>query len=33
MLRELGIGLDVSAGPAAALVATIEGPRGRVELR
>ena len=33
MLRDLDIGLEVSAGPAPALVATIEGLRGRVELR
>ena len=33
MLRHLGIDLDVTEGPRPALIATIEGPRGRVELR
>jgi hypothetical protein len=32
-LRELGLDLPVQPGAAPALVATIEGPRGRVELR
>ena len=33
MLDALGLGLRVTQGPAAALIATIDGPRGRVELR
>jgi hypothetical protein len=33
MLDRLGLGLTVDFGPAPALVATIEGPRGRVEVR
>jgi len=33
MLRGMGINLDVSIGPEPALVATVESPRGRVELR
>ena len=33
MLRKLGIDLLVSQGPKAQLVATIESPKGRVELR
>jgi hypothetical protein len=33
MLDALGLGLRVSQGPAAALIATIDAPRGRVELR
>jgi hypothetical protein len=32
-LDALGLDLRVSKGPAAALIATIDGPRGRVELR
>jgi hypothetical protein len=32
-LRALGVGLDVRRGPRAALIATIDTPRGRVELR
>ena len=33
LLRELGLDLSVQQGAAAALIATIDGPRGRVELR
>ena len=33
MLRAVGIDLSVAHGPAAALIATVEGPKGRVELR
>jgi hypothetical protein len=33
MLNQLGFDLPVTKGPRAALVATIAGPRGRVELR
>jgi hypothetical protein len=33
MLTQLGLGLQVTAGPKAALIATIAGPKGRVELR
>jgi Glyoxalase-like domain len=33
LLRHLGIELRVSRGPAPALIATLETPRGRVELR
>ena len=33
MLRHLGIELQVSPGPRPALIATLETPRGRVELR
>jgi hypothetical protein len=33
MLQQLVLGLTVKSGRAAALIATIEGPRGRVELR
>ena len=33
MLRDLAIDLEVKAGPNAALIATIECPRGRVHLR
>ena len=33
MLRKLGLALPVTSGAAPALVAIIEGPRGRVELR
>ena len=33
MLNELGFDLPVTKGPRAALVATIAGPRGRIELR
>jgi hypothetical protein len=32
-LSRLGLGLRVQPGPSAALVATVSGPRGRVELR
>ena len=32
-LKQLGLDLSVGPGPKAALVATIEGPRGRVQLR
>ena len=33
MLRRLGLNLRVKRGPTPALIAVIEGPRGRVELR
>jgi Glyoxalase-like domain len=33
LLRELGLDLSVQTGAAPALIATIDGPRGRVELR
>jgi hypothetical protein len=33
MLRQLGLGLSVTHAPRPALIAVIEGPRGRVELR
>jgi hypothetical protein len=33
LLRQLGIGLRVSRGPVRALIATLETPHGRVELR
>ncbi|MGH2376003.1 MAG: VOC family protein, partial [bacterium] len=33
ILRRLGIDLPVKKGPSAALIATVNGPRGRVELR
>jgi Glyoxalase-like domain len=33
ILGELGLGLAVQSGPRAALIATITGPKGRVELR
>jgi len=33
MLRQLGLDLPVKYGSAAALIAVIDGPRGRVELR
>ena len=33
LLRDLGLALRVTAGPAPALVATVQSPRGRVELR
>ncbi|MFI5179703.1 MAG: VOC family protein [Vicinamibacterales bacterium] len=33
MLRELGLPLPVTRGPKPALVATIDGPKGRVDLR
>jgi hypothetical protein len=33
MLQCLGIDLHVTYGKRAALIATIEGPRGRLELR
>ena len=33
MLDALGLGLRVSKGSTAALIATVDGPRGRVELR
>ena len=33
MLTQLGLDLPVTAGPKASLVATIAGPKGRVELR
>ncbi len=33
VLRDLGLELDVSPGPAPALIAAIDGPKGRVELR
>lgn len=33
MLRHLGVDLPVERGPSPALIAIIEGPRGRVELR
>jgi hypothetical protein len=33
MLRHLGLDLPVKQGPSPALIAVIEGPRGRVELR
>jgi hypothetical protein len=32
-LGQLGLGLAVQSGPRAALIATITGPKGRVELR
>ncbi|MEO8431520.1 MAG: VOC family protein [Acidobacteriota bacterium] len=32
-LRKLGLAMPVEAGPAPALIATIQGPHGRVELR
>ncbi|HEX6729565.1 MAG TPA: VOC family protein [Pyrinomonadaceae bacterium] len=32
-LRQLGLDLPVKRGPSAAIIAIIEGPRGRVELR
>ena len=32
-LNQLGLSLSVSAGAKAALIATLEGPKGRVELR
>lgn len=33
MLRNLGLDLPVTQGSSPALIATIDGPRGRVELR
>jgi len=33
LLKKLGLDLPVQSGAAPALVATIDGPRGRVELR
>jgi hypothetical protein len=33
MLAQLGLDLAVAPGPRPALIATIDGPRGRVELR
>ena len=33
MLRAVGLDLPVARGPAPALIATVEGPKGRVELR
>jgi hypothetical protein len=33
MLMQLGLELPVTAGPKASLIATIDGPKGRVELR
>ena len=33
MLRQLGVDLAITRGPRAALIATIDTPRGRVELR
>ncbi|HEU5459054.1 MAG TPA: VOC family protein, partial [Pyrinomonadaceae bacterium] len=33
MLQHLGVDLPLSPGQSAALIAVIEGPRGRVELR
>lgn len=33
MLRQLGVGLPVKRGPRPALIAVIDCPRGRVELR
>jgi hypothetical protein len=33
MLAKLGLDLAVAPGPRPALIATIDGPRGRVELR
>jgi glyoxalase-like protein len=33
MLRHLGLDLPIKRGPSPALIAVIEGPRGRVELR
>jgi hypothetical protein len=33
MLKGLGLDLQVQQGPAAALIATLDGPRGRIELR
>jgi hypothetical protein len=32
MLKGLGVDLEVRRGPAAALIATVDGPRGRIEL-
>jgi hypothetical protein len=33
MLRQLGLDLPVTLDPAPALVATVDSPKGRVELR
>jgi hypothetical protein len=33
MLGQLGLDLPIQAGPAPALIATLDGPRGRVQLR
>ncbi len=33
MLRKLGVPLPVTSGPAPALIATVDCPKGRVELR
>src|SRR5713101_7750067 len=33
MLRQLGLDLPVTPGPAPALIATVDGPKGRAELR